>query len=111
MKAHKNSTKDPFREKKGNNGKNRHEKNWRLLYQITNASKIGFRREKLNTWYNDPLFSNFISIDHAISQLNKNMRSYPFLLRRLEFKMLKLENKKTNENVAIEIRANEIVVK
>ena len=110
MKPHVNSTKDIFREKKGNVGYNRQKKVWKMSYKTIDESCRTWRKEKLNEWYDDEYY-NYISIDHAIEQLNKRLRSYSFFLKNmLKGKEIKLINKETRETVPLGIVENEIVI-
>jgi hypothetical protein len=110
MKAHKKSTKDLLRERKGNSGKNRQKKVWKFSYKVTDEKYISsWKKEKLNEWYDD-IYSSFISVDHAIKQLNKQLRSYSFYMEyKLKGKEARLINKETGEIVLIEIINGEII--
>ena len=84
MKPHKNITKDPNREVKGN--RNKPNKPWQLEYRITDTtyfdelklhySSFLYRDVEFNVWKKYYFSSKYITPAHAIQQLNKEARTY-----------------------------------
>ncbi len=110
MKPHQNQTKDPFKEKPGSKRK-RVDKPWRFSYKIVDDSYISWRKEPMNEWI-DQWYSGYSSVEHALQQLNKEMRSYFFIFKNRHMcKEIRLINKETGEIILLEVKDNEVIIK
>lgn len=111
MKQHINSTKDKTKGKIISKKKHLH-KPWIFSYKIIDVAYLPrwYKRE-INTWYEEP-FSKYLSVGHALQQLNKNIRSYwIFSKNKYAGQEIRLINQDTNEVVELEVKNNEVIIK
>lgn len=112
MKQHKNTTKDPLRDRPGNK-KERINKPWIFSYKVIDVAYLKlWHKEKIDEWYDQEYLWKYSSVEHALQQLNKEMRSYWFVSKNKHAgKEIRLLNKDTGEVVPLEVKNNEVIVK
>lgn len=112
MKKHVKTTKDPEAPKTLNVRK-RAAKLWIKEYKINAGEDLtcwGYKGKNYNTWYQE-IFSKYMSVEHALQQINKDTRNYPDKPDwRIKGKTFRLVNLDTDECVYLEFNGKELIV-